>query len=74
MMPRACMLAGLRPILNDPLFDIVVVCPYGHRRDKPCPRGFRQSDAQISLLSYRDWLENTTFACSKYRYDAFQNN
>ena len=27
---------------------------YGPRRDKTCLRGFRQSEIQASLLSYRD--------------------
>ena len=27
---------------------------YGHRREKTCLRGFRQSEFQTSLLSYRD--------------------
>ena len=28
--------------------------PYGPRREKTCVRGFRQSDIQIGVLSYRD--------------------
>ena len=43
---------------------------YGPRRDKTC--GVRQNEIQTSLLSYRDWLENGNFACSKSRYDTFQ--
>ena len=31
---------------------------YGPRRNKICLRGFRQSEIQTSLLSYRDKLEN----------------
>ena len=30
----------------------------GPRREKTCRRGFRQSKIQISLLRYRDYLEN----------------
>ena len=30
----------------------------GPRREKTCLRGFRQSEIQTSLLSYRDNLEN----------------
>ena len=46
---------------------------YGPRRDKCCPRGFRQIETQTSLLSYRDQLEDQSFACRKFRYDTFQN-
>ena len=38
------------------------------------PRGAthsRRSETQTSLLSYRDWLENLSFACSKFRYHNF---
>ena len=31
---------------------------YGPRREKTCLWGFRQSEFQTSLLSYRDYLEN----------------
>ena len=44
---------------------------YGHRREKTCLRGLRQSETQTNLHSYRDWLENRNFACSKLRYGAF---
>ena len=44
----------------------------GPRREKTCLRGFRWSDIQNRLLSYRDKLENQNFACSKFRYDTFQ--
>ena len=40
--------------------------------NKTCHRGFRQSEFQTSLLSYRDQLENLNFARSKFRYDTFQ--
>ena len=46
---------------------------YGPRRNKTCLWGFLQSETQTSLLSYRDLLENWNFACSKFRYDTFQN-
>ena len=38
-----------------------------------CLPGFRQSDTQTSLLSFKDKLENWNFACSKFRYNSFQN-
>ena len=44
----------------------------GPRREKTCLRGFRQSEIQTSLLSYRDYLETWHFACSKSRYDSLQ--
>ena len=44
---------------------------YGPCHDKFCLREFRHSEAQTSLLSYRDKLENWNFACSKSRYDIF---
>ena len=43
----------------------------GPRREKTCLPDFRQSEIQTSLLSYRDLLENGTFARSKSRYDTF---
>ena len=42
------------------------------RSEKTCIRGFRQSEIQTSLLSYRDQLENWNFTCSKFMYDTFQ--
>ena len=36
------------------LFDLLLL-PLGHRRDKTCFRGYRQSETQTSLLSYRDY-------------------
>ena len=45
---------------------------YEPRRKKPCLRGFRQSNTKISLLSYRDLVENWSFAWSKFNYDTFQ--
>ena len=45
---------------------------FGPRLDKTCLRGFRQSEIQTSLLTYRDYLENCNFACSKLRYDTFR--
>ena len=39
---------------------------------KNCLRGFRQSEFQTSLHSYRDYLENWNFTCSKFTYDTFQ--
>ena len=34
--------------------------------------GFPTKQTQSSLLSYRDWLENLNFACSKIRYYTVQ--
>ena len=48
------------------------VLSYGPRREKTCLRGFRQSEFQTSLLSYRDKPENYNFTCSKYTYNTFQ--
>ena len=45
---------------------------YGQQRDKTCLQGFRQSETQTSLHSYRDQLKNLNFACIKLRYDTFQ--
>ena len=47
---------------------------YGPRREKTCGRGLRKSETQTSLHSYRDWLENRNFACSKLIYGAFPKN
>ena len=48
-----------------------LVIRYGPRREKTCLRGLRQSETQTSLCSYRDYLENRNFVCSKLRYGAF---
>ena len=40
------------------LIDTYIIGP---RRKKTCLRGFRQSEIQTSLLSYRDYLENRNF-------------
>ena len=45
---------------------------YGPCHEKTCLRGFRWSDIQTQLLSYRDKLENHNFTRSKSRYNAFQ--
>ena len=57
-------------LLPDGSTEIII----GPRRDKTCPRGFRQSEFQTSLLSYRDKLENLNFTCSKCTYDSFQKS
>ena len=44
------------------------------RREKNCLRGFRQSEFQTSLLSYRDYIENSNFTCSKITYDTFHKS
>ena len=44
----------------------------GPRREKTCLRGFRQSEIQTSLLSYRDLLENWNFTSTKITYDTFK--
>ena len=38
----------------------------GPRREKTCLQGFRQSEIQTSLLSYKDYLENLNFTRSKF--------
>ena len=43
----------------------------GPWRNKTCHWGFRQSQTQTSLLSYRDQLEIFNFTCSKFRYATF---
>ena len=43
--------------------EVIVYLP---QHDKTCLRGFRQSETQTSLLSYRDKLENWNFAGSKF--------
>ena len=40
---------------------------FGPQRNKTCPRGFRQSETQTSLLGYRNLQENWNFTCSKFR-------
>ena len=57
---------------NMQLTEFGIPTSIGPRREKTCLRGFRQSEIQTSLLSYRDQLENGNFACSKFRYDTFQ--
>ena len=52
-------------------FSIEMQIIYGPRRDKTCLRGFQQSEAQTSLLSYRDKLEIRNFACCKLNCDTF---
>ena len=44
---------------------------YGPRREKSCLWGIRQSEFQTGLLSYRDYLENRNFTCSKFTFDTF---
>ena len=51
---------------------LIIPVIYVPRRDKTCLRVFRKSEAQTSLLSYADYLEIWNFACSKPRYDTFQ--
>ena len=41
----------------------------GPRREKTCLWGFCQSEIQISLLSYRDNLENWNFTSSMFTYE-----
>ena len=45
---------------------------FGPRREKTCIWGFRQSEFQNSLLSYRDALENRKFTRSKFTYGTLQ--
>ena len=55
----------------NPMAQLVFII--GPRRDKLCLPGFWQSLTQTSLLSYREYKENWSFACSKFRHDTFQN-
>ena len=45
---------------------------YGPRREKTCLQGFCQSEFQTDLLSYRDYLGNWNFTCTKFTYATFQ--
>ena len=51
-------------------FDMV----FWPQHKKTCLRGFRPSHTQTSLLSYRDWLENRNFACSKFPKSELQRH
>ena len=42
------------------------------RREKTCLRGVSQSGFQTGILSYRDYLENRNFTCSKFTYKTLQ--
>ena len=55
-------------------FDLIVrpILLIGPRREKTCLRCFRQSEFQTGLLSYRDYLENLNFTCSKVKNGSFQ--
>ena len=44
----------------------------GPRYEKTCLPGFRQSDIQNSLLSYRDKLEHLNLACRMSRHYTFR--
>ena len=44
----------------------------GPRREKTCLRGFRHSEIQTSLPSYRDALENRNFTRGKFTYETYQ--
>ena len=45
---------------------------FGPRREKTCLRGFRHSEIQASLPSYRDALENRNFTRGKFTYETYQ--
>ena len=45
---------------------------FGPRREKTCLRGFRHSEIQTSLPSYRDALENRNFTRGKFTYETYQ--
>ena len=45
---------------------------HGPRREKTCLRGFRHSEIQTSLPSYRDALENRNFTRGKFTYETYQ--
>ena len=42
------------------------------RCDRTCLWASDKAKSRTSLLSYRDYLENCDFACSKFTYDTFQ--
>ena len=44
----------------------------GPRREKTCLRGFRHSEIQTSLPSYRDALENRNVTLGKFTYETYQ--
>ena len=46
-----CVQTAIRDTIQ---MDLIVEVLYGPRREKTCLRGFRQSEFQTSLLSYRD--------------------
>ena len=54
------------------LFGNIKPIEIGPQCDKTCLQGFRLSEIQASLLSYRHYVENGNLACSKLRYDTFQ--
>ena len=65
----------------DPVECCASLCGYlkessGNEMDcnmtKPVSGGVPQSQTQISLLSYKDKLENWNIPCSQFRYDTFQ--
>ena len=56
---------------GDQTLLLKIQCTYGPCREKTCLWGFRQSQIQTSLLSYRDELENGNLTCSKFTYGTF---
>ena len=58
--------------LHNPMKVLCNVWSYGPRREKTCLRGFRHSEIQTSLPSYRDALENRNFTRGKFTYETYQ--
>ena len=54
------------------MFSYLADLTYGPRREKTCLRGFRHSEIQTSLPSYRDALENRNFTRGKFTYETYQ--
>ena len=72
---ESCMLISWHMFWGDAMHSYVTdkeALLYAPRCDKTCLQGFWQSEFQTSLLSYRDYLENWNFTCSKFTYDIFQ--
>ena len=53
-------------------YNIVYIVNWASTQENLTFRGFCESDTQISLLSFKDHLENCNFNCSKLRYVMFQ--
>ena len=67
-----CRLYWSQTILISSFQEVDKPVQFAPRRAKTCLQGFRQSETQTSLLSYRDSQENRNFGRSKSRYDTFK--